>query len=114
MNEASAWDAAAVVLIAAAPDLAAGRISAGAPVLAAHLLGVVFLPPAVTGAARHLLPMMLRNDLRRPRLGWAAALLLLAGGPLLALAACLETVRRARLRLSRSRIREAADGPASR
>lgn len=82
---AAAWAVAGVVLVAAAPDLAAGRVSAGAPVLAAHLLGVVFLPLAVTGAAWHLLPVMLRNDVRRPQLAWAAALLLLAGGPLLAL-----------------------------
>jgi hypothetical protein len=81
---ALAWLAVGAALVAAAPDLAVGRASAVAPVLAAHLLGVVFLPLAVTGSAWHLLPVMLRNDLRRPRLAWAAALLLAAGGPLLA------------------------------
>jgi hypothetical protein len=89
---ATAWVAAAAALVAAAPDLAAGRTSAPAALLAAHLLGVVFLPLAVTGAAWHLLPVMLRNDLRRPRLAWAAALLLGTGGPLLAAGIALDRV----------------------
>lgn len=79
-----AWAGAAIALVVAAPELAAGRISAPAPLAAAHLLGVVFLPLAVTGAAWHLLPVMLRNDLRSVRAAWAAAVLLASGGPLLA------------------------------
>ena len=78
------WLAAAVVLVVAAPDLAAGDTGARAPVLAAHLLALVFLPLAVSGGAFHLLPVMLRNDLRSPRRLWLALPLLAAGGGLTA------------------------------
>jgi len=71
--------AAAVALVVAAPDLAAGVPDASAPVLAVHLLALGFLPPAVAGAAFHLLPVMLRNDLRSER-RLAVALPLLAVG----------------------------------
>lgn len=77
------WIAAAVVLLLAAPDLAAGNPLAELPVLATHLVTLGVLPLAVTGAAFHLLPVMLRNDVRRPRL-LQLAVPLLAGGYLLA------------------------------
>jgi hypothetical protein len=50
--------------------------------LAVHLVGLGFLPLAVTGAALHVLPTLLRNDASRSR-GWAA-LPLLCAGPVLA------------------------------
>lgn len=75
----AAWLAAAVVLLIAAPDLAARDPLATAPVLGAHLLALGLLPFAVTGASLHLLPVMLRNDIRHPR-RLRYALLLLAGG----------------------------------
>ncbi len=75
--------AASVVLVAAAPDLAARNAPALRPVLAAHLLALGFLPFAVTGAAFHLLPVMLRNDVAHPR-SLRFALLLLLGGFLVA------------------------------
>ena len=78
------WLAAAVALVVAAPDLAAGDTGARAPVLAAHLLALVFLPLAVSGGAFHLLPVMLRNDLRSQRRLWLALPLLAAGGGLTA------------------------------
>ena len=78
------WLAAAVTLVFAAPDLAAGDTGARAPVLAAHLLAVVFLPLAVSGGAFHLLPVMLRNNLRSQRRLWLALPLLTAGGALTA------------------------------
>ena len=75
--------AAAVVLLLAAPDLAARDPLALRPVLAVHLLALGFLPLAVTGAAFHLLPVMLRNDAGHPgRLRLALPLLL--GGLLVA------------------------------
>jgi hypothetical protein len=83
------WAAAAAVLLAAAPDVAVGRLSAEGPVLAAHLVGLVLFPFAVAAAAWHLLPAMLRNDLPNvPRLRFAAALL--AGGAVLAPAIALD------------------------
>ncbi|HVC86953.1 MAG TPA: hypothetical protein VNC40_05940 [Gaiellaceae bacterium] len=63
-----AWLAGALLLVVAAPQLAAHDLLAWQPVLAAHLVALGLLPPAVTAAAFHLLPVMLRNDLRRPRL----------------------------------------------
>lgn len=76
--------AAAGAFVAAAPALAAGDPGAAAPVLAVHLLALGFLPPAVTGASLHLLPVMLRNELRRVRLLWASLPLLAAGAWLVA------------------------------
>ncbi len=75
--------AASVVLLVAAPDLAARDGSALRPVLAVHLLALGFLPLAVTGAAFHLLPVMLRNDVAHPR-SLRFALPLLLGGLLVA------------------------------
>jgi hypothetical protein len=77
------WLAATVAAIAAAPDLAAGRPLAAAPVLAVHLVALGLLPFAVSGASFHLLPVMLRNDLPSQRALWIA-LLLLGGGLLVA------------------------------
>jgi len=77
------WLAAAVALFAAAPEIAHRRPLEREPVLAVHLLALGFLPLAVTAAAFHLLPVMLRNDVRHPRLV-RAALPLLAGGLLVA------------------------------
>lgn len=68
---------ASVVLVIAAPDLAARDPLALSPVLAVHLFALGFLPFAVTGAAFHLLPVMLRNDVAHPRsLRFALPLLL--------------------------------------
>lgn len=75
--------AAAVVLLLAAPDLAARDALALRPVLAVHLLALGFLPLAVTGALFHLLPVMLRNDAAHPR-RLRLALPLLLGGFLVA------------------------------
>jgi hypothetical protein len=77
------WAAGAVALLAAAPELAARAPLASAPVLAVHLVALGFLPAAVTGASFHLLPVLLRNEIRRPR-RLQAALPLLAGGFLVA------------------------------
>jgi hypothetical protein len=77
------WLAATITAIVAAPDLAAGRPLASAPVLAVHLLALGVLPFAVSGASFHLLPVMLRNDLPSQRALWIA-LPLLAGGLLIA------------------------------
>jgi len=77
------WLAGSVVLLIAAPDLARRDPLASGPVLAAHLVALVVLPFAVTGASFHLLPVMLRNDVRHPaRL--RLALPALAGGFLVA------------------------------
>ncbi len=77
------WLAAALVLLVSAPDLAARAALAPHALLATHLVALGFLPFAVTGAAFHLLPVMLRNDVRHPRLlRWA--LPLLGGGFLVA------------------------------
>lgn len=75
--------AAAIVLVLAAPDLAARNPLALWPVLAVHLLALVFVPFAVTGAVFHLLPVMLRNDVAHPR-RLRLALPLLLGGFLVA------------------------------
>jgi hypothetical protein len=77
------WVAAAVALLVAGPDLAGGDVMAVRPVLAAHLVALGLLPFAVTGASFHLLPVMLRNDVRHPR-RLQLALPLLAGGFLVA------------------------------
>ena len=77
------WVAAASTLLVAAPELAARDPLASQPVLAAHLVALGLLPFAVTGASFHLLPVMLRNDIRHPaRL--QVALPLLSGGFLVA------------------------------
>ena len=60
------WLAATIVLCFAAGDLTGAAPFAGRLVLAVHLVTVVALPAAVTAAALHLLPVMLRNDLRHP------------------------------------------------
>ena len=77
------WVAATVALVLAAPDLAGGDLTAARPVLAVHLVAVGLLPFAITGASFHLLPVMLRNDVRHP---WRLqlALPLLCGGFLVA------------------------------
>jgi hypothetical protein len=77
------WLAAAVAAVVAAPDLAAGRPLASAPVLTVHLITLGLLPFAVSGASFHLLPVMLRNDLPSQR-ALRLALLLLGGGLLVA------------------------------
>ncbi|HEY6067648.1 MAG TPA: hypothetical protein VIU81_03070 [Gaiellaceae bacterium] len=77
------WLGAAGALLAAAPDLAAERAGATAPVLAAHLLALGLLPAAVAGASFHLLPVMLRTELRGGRRMWLIPPLL-AGGLALA------------------------------
>lgn len=75
--------AAAVVLLLAAPDIAARNALALRPVLAVHLLALGFLPLVVTAASFHLLPVMLRNDVAHPR-RLRLALPLLLGGFLVA------------------------------
>lgn len=77
------WLAAAVALVLAAPAIANRHPLERMPVLAVHLVALGFLPLAVTAASFHLLPVMLRNDVRHPRL-LRAALPLLAGGLLVA------------------------------
>ena len=77
------WLATTIVVLIAAPDIAARATLAQHVVLATHLVTLGFLPFAVTGASFHLLPVMLRNDVRRPRL-LTAALPLLGGGFLVA------------------------------
>jgi hypothetical protein len=76
------WLAGAVTLVVAAPDLAAAGLGAPEVLLAVHFVALGFLPLAVTGAALHVLPTMLRNSVSRRR-GWTA-LPLLCFGPLLA------------------------------
>ncbi|HEY5296140.1 MAG TPA: hypothetical protein VIJ70_11750 [Gaiellaceae bacterium] len=78
----ASWAAATVVLVVVAPDVAAAGLAAPNVLLAVHLVALGFLPPAVTGAALHILPTLLRNSASRTR-GWAA-LPLLCFGPLLA------------------------------
>ena len=77
------WLAAAATLVAASPRIAARDPLAWQPVLATHLVALGLLPAAVSGASFHLLPVMLRNDVRRPRLLLALPVLL-AGGFLVA------------------------------
>ncbi len=70
------WLAACVTLIVAAPDIARRLPLERAPVLAVHFVALAFVPLAVTAASFHLLPVMLRNDIRHPRpLRWALPLL---------------------------------------
>ena len=76
------WLGATVALVDAAPQLADAGVAAPEVLLAVHLVGLGFLPLAVTGAALHVLPTLLRNDASRAR-GWAA-LPLLCAGPVLA------------------------------
>ena len=61
------WLAAAIALLVATPDLAGGHPMAPRAVLDAHLVALGLLPFAITGASFHLLPVMLRNDVRHPR-----------------------------------------------
>jgi hypothetical protein len=77
------WTAAAIAILIAAPELAARDPLASGPVLATHLVALGFLPFAVTAASFHLLPVMLRNDVRHPR-RLQLALPLLGGGFLVA------------------------------
>jgi hypothetical protein len=77
------WMASAAFVLVASPDLAARDPLTEWPVLAVHLVALGVLPFAVTAASFHLLPVMLRNDVRHPfRL--RLALPLLAGGYLVA------------------------------
>ena len=78
------WLGAAIAIARAAPELASAGIAAPDVLFAVHLVGLGFLPLAVTGAALHVLPTLLRNDASRSR-GWVA-LPLLCAGPLLAYA----------------------------
>ena len=78
------WLGAAIAIARAAPELATAGVAAPDVLLAVHLVGLGFLPLAVTGAALHVLPTLLRNDASRLR-GWVA-LPLLCAGPLLAYA----------------------------
>lgn len=87
------WLAAACALVPAVPKLVDGWLGAGEPLFAIHLAGLVFLPFAVTGAAWHTLPVMLRNELPSERRLWLALPLLGAGAPLAAgIAADLEVL----------------------
>ncbi len=76
------WLAATVAFVVAAPQLAAAGVTAPEVLLAVHLVGLGFLPLAVTGAVLHVLPTLLRTDASRVR-GWTA-LPLLCAGPALA------------------------------
>ena len=78
------WLAATVALVAAAEELANEGLASREVLLAVHLVGVAFLPLAVTGAALHVLPTLLRHDVTAWR-GWAA-LPFLCAGPVLAVA----------------------------
>ena len=57
-----AWLAATIALVAAAPRLADAGIASPEVLLAVHLVGLGFLPLAVTGAVLHGLPTLLRHD----------------------------------------------------
>lgn len=76
------WLIAALALLRAAPDIAAGWFVTPDVLLAVHLLALGFLPLAVAGAALHVLPTLLRNTGRAYR-GWIG-LAGLCAGPLLA------------------------------
>jgi len=76
------WLAAAILFLAAAPDLVATRVSDGTVVAAAHAIGLVVFPFAVAAAVWQLVPVMLRNDPPRAWTRWAALPLLAAGTPL--------------------------------
>jgi hypothetical protein len=78
------WLAAAAALVAAAEQLANDGLASQEVLLAVHLVGLAFLPLAVTGASFHVLPTLLRNDATAWR-GWAA-LPCLSAGPVLAVA----------------------------
>lgn len=78
------WLAATIAFVAAAPQLADAGVASPEVLLAVHLVGLGFLPLAVTGAVLHVLPTLLRNDASRTR-GWTA-LPLLCAGPVLAYA----------------------------
>lgn len=78
------WLAAAAAGLAAARDLGGGSPLSGDVLLATHLVGLGFLPIAVTGAALHILPILLRTGLPPGRLHLVALPLLGAGGPLVA------------------------------
>ena len=77
-----AWLAATIAIVAAAPQLADAGVASPEVLLAVHLVGLGFLPLAVTGAVLHVLPTLLRND-ASPFRGWVA-LPLLGAGPILA------------------------------
>ena len=70
--------------LVAAALLGGGSPLSGNVLLATHLVGLGFLPVAVTGAALHILPILLRTGLPPGRLHLAALPLLAAGGPLVA------------------------------
>ncbi len=76
------WLAATAALVAAAGDLSTAGVASPDVLLAVHLVGLAFLPLAVTGAVLHVLPTLLRADASAWR-GWAA-LPLLCAGPALA------------------------------
>jgi hypothetical protein len=78
------WAAAAMATARAAPQLASAGVAAPDVLFAVHLVGLGFLPLAVTGAALHVLPTLLRNDASRLR--GRLALPLLCAGPVLAYA----------------------------
>jgi hypothetical protein len=78
------WLAAALALLGSADELTAGATWAQEPVLAAHLVGLVLFPFAVTAAAWQLLPVMLRNDPATARARPLVLLLVAAGAPLAA------------------------------
>jgi len=78
------WLAATISFVTAAPELAAAGVAAPEVLLAVHLVGLGFLPLAVTGAVLHVLPTLLRNDASVVR--GSAALPLLCAGPVLAYA----------------------------
>jgi len=78
------WLAATIAFVDAAPELAAAGVTTPQVLFAVHLVGLGFLPLAVTGAVLHVLPTLLRNDASRVR-GWVA-LPLLCAGPVLAYA----------------------------
>jgi hypothetical protein len=82
------WLGAAIAIARAAPALASAGVAAPDVLFAVHLVGLGFLPLAVTGAALHVLPTLLRNDASRAR-GWIA-LPFLCAGPLLAYAIAYE------------------------
>jgi hypothetical protein len=79
-----AWLAATIAFVAAAPELSDAGVASPEVLLAVHLVGLGFLPLAVTGAVLHVLPTLLRNDASCVR-GWTA-LPLLCAGPVLAYA----------------------------
>lgn len=78
----AAWLAATIAAVFAAPSLARVEVDAPGLLFPVHLIGVAFFPLAVTGAAWHLLPVMLRNGPRSPRRLWLAFGLLVGAVPL--------------------------------